>query len=66
MQKTQGKLFDQHQYQTSRQTQALPITTVLSSQFPEVEQLLTEVKELKATVKMNERRILSIHSMERY
>ena len=48
MQKTPEKLLDQHQLQTtSHQTQAPPTITALSSQFPEVEQLLNEIKELK-------------------
>ena len=48
MQKTPEKLLDQHQLQTtSHQTQAPPTITALSSQLPEVEQLLNEIKELK-------------------
>ena len=57
MQKTPEKLLDQHQHQTSHQTQVPPTITALSPQFPEVEQLLNEIKELKATVKNNESRI---------
>ena len=60
MQKTPEKFFDQHQHQTSNQTQAPPIIPALSSQFLEKEQLLSEVKELKATVKINESRISSL------
>ena len=60
MQKTPEKLLDQHQYQTSHQTQAPPTITALSSQFPELEQLLNEIKELKATVRNNESRISSL------
>ena len=48
---TPEKLLDQHQHQTSHQTQAPPTETALGSQFPEVEQLLSEIKELKAKVK---------------
>ena len=44
----------QHQRQTSHQTQAPPTETALGSQFPEVEQLLSEIKELKASDKNNE------------
>ena len=47
---TPEKLLDQHQHQTSHQTQAPPTETALGSQFPEVEQLLSEIKELKAKV----------------
>ena len=44
-----------HQRQTSHQTQARPTETALGSQFLEAEQLLSEIKELKATVvKSNE------------
>ena len=52
--------MDQHQHQTSHQTQAPPTINALSSQFPEVEQLLNEIKELKATGKNNESRISSL------
>ena len=48
MQKTLEKLLDQHQHQTSHQIQVPPAITALSSQFPEVEQLLKEIKELKS------------------
>ena len=44
----------------SHQTQAPPTETSLGSQFPEVEQLLSEIKELKATVKNNESKISSL------
>ena len=54
------KLLDQHECQTSHQTQAPPTETALGSQFPEVEQLLSEIKELKATVKNNESKISSL------
>ena len=50
IQTTSQKLLDQHQRQTSHQTQAPPTETALSSQFPEVEELLSEIKELKAKV----------------
>ena len=61
MQKTPEKLLDQHQHQTtSHQTQAPPTITALSSQFPGLEQLLNEIKEIKAAVKNNESRILSL------
>ena len=50
IQRTPQKLLDQHQRQTSHQTQAPPTETALGSQFPEVEQLLSEIKELKAKV----------------
>ena len=47
-----------HQHQTSHQTQARPTETALGSQFLEAEQLLSEIKELKATVvKSNENKI---------
>ena len=52
--------MDQHQHQTSHQTQAPPTINALSSQFPEVEQLLNEIKELKATGKNSESRISSL------
>ena len=57
---TPEKLLDQHECQTSHQTQAPPTETALGSQFPEVEQLLSEIKELKATVKNNESKISSL------
>ena len=60
IQKTPEKLLDQHQHQTSHQTQAPPTTTAVSSQFPEVELLLSEIKESKATAKRNESRISSL------
>ena len=44
----------QHQRQTSHQTQAPPTETALGTQFPEVEQLLSEIKELKVSDKNNE------------
>ena len=51
IQTTPQKLLDQHQRQTSHETQAPPTETALGSQFPQVEQLLSEIKELKAKVK---------------
>ena len=61
IQTTPGKLLDQHnQRQTSHQTQAPRRETALGYQFPEVEQLLSENKELKATVKNNESKISSL------
>ena len=60
MQKTPEKLLDQNQHQTSHQTQAPPTTATLSSQFPKLEQLLNEIKELKATVRNKESRISSL------
>ena len=60
IQTTPQKLLDQHQRQTSHETQAPPTETALGSQFPEVEQLLSEIKELKATVKNNESKISSL------
>ena len=61
IQTTPGKLLDQHnQRQTSHQTQAPRRETALGYQFPEVEQLLSEIKELKATVKNNESKISSL------
>ena len=52
--------MDQHQCQTSHQTQAPPRETALGSQYPEVEQLLSEIKELKETAKNNESKISSL------
>ena len=57
---TPEKLLDQHQHQTSHQTQAPPTETALGSQFPEIEQLLSEITELKVTVKNNESKISSL------
>ena len=57
---TPEKLLDQHQHQTSHQSQATTTKTALGSQFPEIEQLLTEIKELKVTVKNNESKISSL------
>ena len=57
---TPEKPLDQHECQTSHQTQAPPTETALGSQFLEVEQLLSEIKELKATVKNNESKISSL------
>ena len=58
--KTSEELIDQHQHQTLYQTQAPPRITAASSQFLEVEQLLNEIKELKATVKNSESGISSL------
>ena len=72
MQKTPEKSLDQHQQQTSHQTQAPPTTATLRSQSPKVEQLLNEIKELKATVSKtmkvdyHHQSKKSIHSVERY
>ena len=43
-QETPEKLTDQHQHQTSSQTQASPATNVVSSQTPNIEPLLSEIK----------------------
>ena len=45
IQTTPEKLLDQHQHQTSHQTQAPPTETSLCSQFPEAEQLLSEINQ---------------------
>ena len=60
IQTTPEKLLDQHQRQTSHQTQAPPTESALGSQFSEVEQLLSKIKELKATVQNNESKISSL------
>ena len=60
IQTTPQKRLNQHQRQTSHQTQALPTETALGSKFPEVDQLLSEIKESKATVKNNESKISSL------
>ena len=57
---TPEKLLDQHQHQTSHQTQAPPTETALGSQFPEIEPLLSEITELKVTVKNNESKTSSL------
>ena len=60
IQMTSEKLLDQCQCQTSHQTQAPPRETALGSQYPEVEQLLSEIKELKETAKNSESKISSL------
>ena len=60
IQKTTEKIIDQHQHQTSSQTQAPPTATVVSSQTSKVEPLLSEIKELEVIVKSSESKISSL------